>query len=119
MSIYTVPYEKSLEFWAAKDIMRRRVDICAFSRAEDGSQWVAQPVLFSEVREVETLAVSDPTLSLSFSEAVALATALHDAGIRPLNFSDPTPVVGAMQSHIKDLREIAFKALKITEEKSK
>ncbi len=57
----------------------------------------------------------DPTVRISIEEAQALMDSLWDCGIRPTEGTGSAGAMRAVESHVSDLRKIAFKSLGISE----
>ena len=61
--------------------------------------------------------IGEPTFSFSDDEAQQIMDELWRAGIRPNNGSGGIAHAEAMQSHLDDMRRLAFHALKVPVEK--
>lgn len=75
---------------------------------------VASPVIFSETAEG---VITPPVLQFDMTSAQRLMDELWQCGVRPTEGAGSAGQSAAMQSHLDDLRTIAFKALKIGEGK--
>lgn len=70
---------------------------------------VVLPATLTVKRETPSVMVStDPTFTLTKESAESLMTALWEAGIRPINYTDIRGEIARMEAHIKDLQKVIW-----------
>jgi hypothetical protein len=92
------------------------VSVCPWSdvielRLSHDGMWMQEP-LFANVREGEKPPVS---VNLDMTQAQALMDRLWTAGLRPTEGSGSAGALLATQSHLLDMRTVAFAALGLEE----
>lgn len=86
--------------------------IYLFERHKDGSQSVCTGVAMAKA---DTALYMDPAAHLTKEAAQELLDDLWRSGIRPSVGVSSSGQLEAMQSHITDLRKLAFKAYKVND----
>jgi hypothetical protein len=93
-----------------------------YVRATSGPWWNGVDILFRQgnafgvriLMEVKKEGeIIEPTIRISRSEAQTLMDDLWSCGLRPTEGSGSAGAMKAVESHVNDLRKIAFKALDI------
>lgn len=94
---------------AEKVIYTGFIDLLAIT--EDGH--VGRPLVMEP--HDDFTCISEPTLRLGTAEAQELMDDLWQAGLRPSEGTGSAGSLAATERHLKDMRTIAFKQLKIDE----
>lgn len=97
-----------------RSIARRDVGLFVFSKLEDGTRAYAEN---ATMKRLEPNVAIDPLFSLTDDEAQDLFESLWAAGFRPAK-DGTSGQLAATQSHLEDMRRLAFKALQIDQPKS-
>ena len=92
---------------------RGSIGISLFTERHNGFSY-GRSVEFVQSQPGEV--VSQPTFALSRTMASQLMDDLWNAGIRPTEQGSPGQIA-ALQNHLKDMKTIAFHALKIVDSK--
>lgn len=103
-----------LEIRAESQHWRRCIDLIVI----DGNA-LGQPIVMKELSENEHGIIQQPTISISNESAQVLIDDLWHCGFRPSEGTGSAGSLKATETHLKDMRVIAFNQLdiKITNEK--
>jgi hypothetical protein len=89
-----------------------RINLFAWEEKQR-TRFVAQPLSLKEYKEGD---LTEPFIKLHRHEAQQLMDDLWDCGLRPSEGSGSAGSLKATQGHLKDMRKIVFKELKIKDE---
>jgi hypothetical protein len=103
---------EKVQWWADKDIRTRRIRVTGYVGLPATSYLASAMVAIDQ----DTMC-GEPTLTLSPAEAQGLLDSLWEVGIRPSNGEGNLGEVGAVKSHLADMRRIAFGVLELKNEK--
>lgn len=97
---------KRMEFRCERSIYRNKIDILLIDHSDSRRVGVAKSVVFEVVDEGAL--IEDPTLSVHPDVAQGLMDELWRVGLRPSEGTGSAGSLAATQSHLKDMRSIAY-----------
>lgn len=105
--------ERSLKMKAVKSgIFGDGIDLYLWQRSGNGL-YVAKSPELTLIKHPEGFVPSDPCIKLEVSSAQYLMDTLWECGLRPSEGSGSAGAMLAVESHLSDMRKIAFKKLGI------
>lgn len=96
------------------DIFSDRIGFVVYRKLDVGKYEIAEPLLFKPKQPGEMLTGNEVAM-LTADEAQEAMDSLWEAGIRPSQGKGSAGQLEAVQSHVKDLRKIAFKTLGVAD----
>jgi hypothetical protein len=112
---------RKYDFFAERASFGRRININMAHRLPSGVVYgdvgaplkrsVATSIVYTEVEPDDMQPMDSPLLSLMLPDAQALMDELWQAGVRPANGEGSTGQLAATETHLKDMRAIAFELL--------
>jgi len=102
--------KESMLIYAERQILKRKIGVTIMIPRIDGKIDVAQPLVF-KAQDQETT-VLNHTFEISPNEAQQMIDELWNCGVRPTEGGGSAGSIAATEKHLKDMKSIAFGALK-------
>jgi hypothetical protein len=104
------------EIQGERNLMNRCFDMMVIVTRSDNKQFIGKPLIMEELK-MEGQRI-EPTFSIPRDQATQLMDELWRLGVRPSSGEGNIGQIGAMNTHLQDMRTLAFNSLNLTPPKA-